>query len=263
MALALFGEGCAAFTSSGPVGPLRSGNATQLAAAWAYAYGPATATIGGVTIKGNAEMQASSVGTPPLPSPLPLTIGIRQAVGDSVEVGADIGTMDSGFRLRVGLPDGSSLPCDLAFEARTGKIAAFSTGSYRAGLAFEAYPDITPAAAPETPSAEARAANAGAASESLQLGQGVVLRLTGQATLYVAGPRGGLDALDALDGRQRRHSSAASFPLFTRAGLLLAVGTRPAPGNGGSSPLDLPVSASSTTSRCGGPEAGARSQRLS
>jgi hypothetical protein len=145
MALALFGEGCAAFTSSGPVGPLRSGNATQLAAAWAYAYGPATATIGGVTIKGNAEMQASSVGTPPLPSPLPLTIGIRQAVGDSVEVGADIGTMDSGFRLRVGLPDGSSLPCDLAFEARTGKIAAFSTGSYRAGLAFEAYPDITPA----------------------------------------------------------------------------------------------------------------------
>ena len=47
------------------------------------------------------------------------------------------------------------------------------------------------AGAPETPAVEARAANAGAAPESVQLGQGVVLRLTGQATLYVAGPHGG------------------------------------------------------------------------
>ena len=86
------------------------------------------------------------------------------------------------------------------------------------------------AAAPATPAAEARAASAGAMSESLQLGQGVVLRLTGQATLYVAGPHGGLDALDALDGKKRWHSNAASFPLFTRAGELLAIGTRPAPG---------------------------------
>jgi hypothetical protein len=145
IALALFGEGCAALTSGGPVGPLRSGNTTQFAAAWAYAYGPATVTVGGVTLKGNADMQASSVGTPPLPSPLPLTVGVRQALGNNAETDADIGTMDSGIRLRVGLPDGSSLPWDLAFEARTGKIAAFPTGSYQAGLAFEAYPDITPA----------------------------------------------------------------------------------------------------------------------
>jgi hypothetical protein len=139
------GAGCAAFTSSGPVGPLRSGNTTQVAAAWAYAYGPATVVVGGVTIKGNADMQASSIGTPSLPSPLPATVGVRQAFGDDVELGADIGIMDSGLRLRVGTPDGSSLPWDLAFEARTGKIAAFPTGTGQAGLAFEAYPDITPA----------------------------------------------------------------------------------------------------------------------
>jgi hypothetical protein len=139
------GAGCAAFTPGGPVGPLRSGNTTQLAAAWAYAYGPATAVVGGVTVKGNAEMQASSIGTPSIPSPLPLTVGVRQAMGDNAEVGADLGTIDSGFRLRVGLPDASSLPWDLAFEARTGQLALFPTESYRVGLAVEAYPDITPA----------------------------------------------------------------------------------------------------------------------
>jgi hypothetical protein len=144
-ALALFGEGCFAFTSSGPVGPLRSGNSTQLGAAWAYAYGPATATVGGGTIKGNADMQASTIGTPSFPTILPLTISLRQAIGDSVEAGADVGAMDSAFRLRVGQPDGSSLPWDFAFEARTGKISAFPIGSYRAGLAFEAYPDLMPA----------------------------------------------------------------------------------------------------------------------
>ena len=145
-ALALaFGAGCAAFTSGGPVGPLRSGNATQLAAAWAYAYGPATVTVGGVTVKGNAEMQASSIGTPSIPSPAPLIVGVRQAVGDAAELDADLGTIDSGLRLRVGQPDTSSLPWDLAFEARTGTIALFHTASYQVGMALEAYPDITPA----------------------------------------------------------------------------------------------------------------------
>jgi hypothetical protein len=146
LALALALEaGCAAFTSGGPVGPLRSGNTTQLAAAWAYAYGPATVIANGVTVTGNAEMQASSVGTFSPPSPAPLTVGVRQAMGDAAEVDADLGTIDSGLRLRVGQPDTSSFPWDLSFEARTGKLAVFSSGSYRAGLALEAYPDITPA----------------------------------------------------------------------------------------------------------------------
>jgi hypothetical protein len=86
------------------------------------------------------------------------------------------------------------------------------------------------AAAPATPTAEARAATADEAPESVQLGREVVLRLTGRATLYVAAPDGGIDALDALGGKQRWHSSAGSLPLFTRAGKLLVIGTRPAPG---------------------------------
>ena len=143
--LALFGQGCAAFTTSGPVGPLRSGNATQLAAAWAYAYGPATAIVGGVSVNGNAEMQASSVGTPSLPDPAPQAVGVRQTLGGAVEASADMGTIDSGLRLRVGLNEArSSLPFDVAFEARTGSIALFPTGSYQAGVALEAYPDIAP-----------------------------------------------------------------------------------------------------------------------
>jgi hypothetical protein len=144
-ALPLALGGCAALTSGGPVGPLRSGTTTQLAAAWAYAYGPATVNVGGVTFKGNAQMQASTLGTLSLPSPGPVTVGFRQAVGDNAEAGADLGMMDSAFRLRVGLPDTSSFPWDLAFEARTGKLAVSPTGSYQVGLALEAYPDITPA----------------------------------------------------------------------------------------------------------------------
>ncbi|HEY0869901.1 MAG TPA: hypothetical protein VGD55_05865, partial [Acidothermaceae bacterium] len=115
ISLAMLGEGCAALTSSGAVAPMRAENATQLAASFAYAYGPATVTVNRVTLQGNADMQASTLGTPPpLPSPFP-TLGVRQSLGPNAEVGADIGIMDSGLRLRVGEPEGSSLPCDVAF----------------------------------------------------------------------------------------------------------------------------------------------------
>ena len=136
MALALVGEGCAAFTSAGPVGPLHSGNTTQFEASAAYAYGPATATIGNFVVKGNGQEQAAGV---------PLTVGIRQSLGANVEVSADVGTNDSGLRLRVGLSGEPSAPSVLAFEARDGQIAIDPTGSYQGSLAFEIYPDITPA----------------------------------------------------------------------------------------------------------------------
>jgi hypothetical protein len=97
-------------------------------------------------------------------------------------------------------------------------------------VVFAAQGGAAQAAAPATPAAEPRAASASAPPESVQLGQGVVLRLAGQATLYVVGLHGGIDALEVLNGKQRWHSSAAAFPLFTRAGELLAIGTRPAPG---------------------------------
>jgi hypothetical protein len=75
-ALALLGAGCAAITSAGPVGPLRPGNTTQLSAAWAYAYGPATATVSGIAVQGNAQMQTSG-SFPSFPSPAPATVGVR------------------------------------------------------------------------------------------------------------------------------------------------------------------------------------------
>ncbi len=139
--VALLGAGCAAITSAGPVGPMRSGTATQLSASWAYAYGPATATVGGLyTVQGNAQQSFF----PTLPNPVPVTVGFRQALGDIVELSAEVGQMDSAMRLRVGVPDGSKAPWDLAFEARTGEVSFVPVGSYQGSAAFEIYPDITP-----------------------------------------------------------------------------------------------------------------------
>jgi hypothetical protein len=151
VALALVGEGCAAFTSAGPVGPLRTGNTTQLEAAWGFAYGPATATVGGATgvkpatVKGNGEMQAAGGDNTSLPNPLPVRIGIRQAMANNLEGSADVGLVDSGIRLRVALTNGQSAPSVLAFEVRSGEVSAFPVASYQGSLAFEIYPNVTPA----------------------------------------------------------------------------------------------------------------------
>ncbi len=144
-ALALFGQGCLAFTSAGPVGPLRSGNTTQLETAFGFAYGPATATVGGVAVKGNGQAQAAGGSTAQIPDPAPVRVGVRQSMGDGFEASADLGLVDSGLRLRVGLSNGPSAPSDLAIELRDGQISAFPHASYQASLAYEIYPDITPA----------------------------------------------------------------------------------------------------------------------
>lgn len=142
-AVALGGAGCFAFTSPGPVGPMRAGNATQLSASWAYAYGPATATVSGQTISGNAQMQA--FGNAAFPSALPVTVGIRQAIGDAAELSADLGGVDSGFRLRAGTPIEARVPFDVSLEARFGAISLTPSSSYQARAAFELYPNVTPA----------------------------------------------------------------------------------------------------------------------
>jgi hypothetical protein len=84
-ALAMLGAGCSAITSDGPAGPLRPGTATQISASWAYAYGPATATVDGMTVKGNGQMAGEG---PHIPSPFPVTVGFRQAIGGNAEPSA-------------------------------------------------------------------------------------------------------------------------------------------------------------------------------
>jgi hypothetical protein len=112
--------------------------------AWGFAYGPASATVGGVSVKGNGEMQAAGGDSTQIPNILPVRIGVRQSLGDIAEGGADVGLVDSGLRLRVGMPDGS-VPWAIAFEARDGQVSAFPVASYHVSGALEVYPDITPA----------------------------------------------------------------------------------------------------------------------
>ena len=142
IALALPGAGCFAVAPAGPVGPLRPGNATQAEVAFGFAYGPATATVAGMPVKGNGQVQAAGGDTTQIPDPLPVRLGVRQALGDDLEMSADLGVVDSGLRFRIGVPGGSSA---IALELRDGQISAAPQASYQASLAFEAYPDITPA----------------------------------------------------------------------------------------------------------------------
>jgi hypothetical protein len=97
-----------------------------------------------MALKGNGQMQAAGGDTPSLPSPAPLTVGVRQALGEMAEVSADVGQMDSGLRLRVRLSDGPAAPSDISFEARSGEISFAPIASYQGSAAFEIYPDVTP-----------------------------------------------------------------------------------------------------------------------
>jgi hypothetical protein len=142
--LALPGAGCFAFTPAGPVGPLRPGNTTQMEIAWGLAYGPATATVGNVAVKGNGQAQAAGGDTSQIPDPLPVRVGVRQSLGDGFEASVDIGVVDSGLRLRVGLPSGPLAPSDLAIELRDGQVSASPKASYQGSFVFEIYPTFTP-----------------------------------------------------------------------------------------------------------------------
>ncbi|HEX3901295.1 MAG TPA: hypothetical protein VH853_00510 [Polyangia bacterium] len=136
--------GCA-LTTAGPGGPLRSGTSTQIQFTSAVAYGPATATVGGVQVSGNAQsnqLGGKSV-VDPLPNPVPVTIAVRQQVGPSFEVAGDLGWVDSGVGLRLRLPSSESLPLVLSAGARTGEIGIFGRDTYQGALALEAYPALS------------------------------------------------------------------------------------------------------------------------
>jgi hypothetical protein len=108
------------------------------------AYGPASATVGGVPVSGNGQTnQAGGLKVNPLPNPLPLTLGVQQQIGRSLEVRGDVGWVDSGVGLRVLLPLGEEPPFLVSVGARSGEVGAFRRPSYHGVLALESYPAVS------------------------------------------------------------------------------------------------------------------------
>jgi hypothetical protein len=135
--------GCA-LTTAGPGGPLRDGTSTQLQFTSAVAYGPATATVGGVGVAGAAQTnQAGGLHVNPLPNPVPVTVAVRQQMGPSFEVSGDLGWVDSGVGARVRLSASERLPVVLSAGARTGEIGLWGHATYHGALALEAYPALS------------------------------------------------------------------------------------------------------------------------
>ncbi len=134
--------GCA-LTSPAPGGPLRGGSFTELQPSWAMAYGRASATVGGVPVSGNGQTEVVGKDRVPLPNLLPLTLGVRRQIGPAFDVSADIGWVDAGIGLRIGLPSGALIPVVLSAGARTGKISVSDDDTYQGLLALEAYPDLS------------------------------------------------------------------------------------------------------------------------
>jgi hypothetical protein len=140
----VFVGGCA-LTTPAPGGPLRAGAYTQVQSTWAVAYGPASMTLDGVPVSGTAQSRNVGRGnSDPSPNPIPLTVGVRQSLGPSLEGSFDTGWVDSGVGLRLAIsPIGDAQPLVLSAGARSGRISIFGDESYEGRLAIEAYPVIS------------------------------------------------------------------------------------------------------------------------
>ena len=134
--------GCA-LTSPAPGGPLRGSSFSEIQPSWAMAYGRASATVGGVPVSGNGQTEVVGKDRVPIPNLVPLTFGVRRQIGPVFEVSADVGWVDSGLGIRIGLPSAELVPLVLSAGARTGKISVFGDDSYQGLLAVEAYPDVS------------------------------------------------------------------------------------------------------------------------
>jgi hypothetical protein len=146
-AVALLGVlvgGCA-LTTPAPGGPMRSGVYSQLQPTWAIAYGPASATVDGVPVSGAAQTRHfGGGGLDPLPNPVPLTLGVRQAWGAHVEGSVDVGWVNSGVGLRLALPRiGDAEPLVISAGARSGLFSVDPDDSYEGRLSLEAYPVLS------------------------------------------------------------------------------------------------------------------------
>ncbi len=86
-----------------PGGPLRPGTYTQVQPTWSVGYGPASAGVDGMKVSGSGQAVGQGLDLPFLP----ITVGVRQALGSAFEVSADAGWLDSGAEIRAGRPVGA------------------------------------------------------------------------------------------------------------------------------------------------------------
>jgi hypothetical protein len=135
--------GCA-LTGPAPGGPLQPGTNTQIQPSWALAYGPASATVGGNRVTGNAQGYGGS-NTELLP--LPVRIGLRQSLGSTVEASGDVGWLDWGAELRAGTPGGTgAFPIAIAAGVRRGPFPFnLRERTFSGHARFEIYPDLSSA----------------------------------------------------------------------------------------------------------------------
>lgn len=133
--------GCAS-APPGPRGPLL-GPGIEGAIDWSYANGPAEAVLPDGTIaKANADNFWSSA------TIFPRRLEARISPLPWVDVGGQIGWLDGGLELRVGLPalGGRFLPVNLAAGFDTGRVSPFKDMDRSLGsrwLRAEAYPLLT------------------------------------------------------------------------------------------------------------------------
>ncbi len=151
MLAALAVAGCA-LTAPVPGGPVRAKTVTQLQPSWAIAYGRASATVGSARVSGNGQTFGGPI---PWGAPIPIRLGVRQALGSVVEASGDWGWVDSGLELRAGSPEGSWLiPMAISGGIRSSILAipssdsggtedAFNQGTYERRLRLEAYPEMS------------------------------------------------------------------------------------------------------------------------
>lgn len=142
LGLAALASGCA-LTGPAPGGPLHSGAYTQVQPTFGIAYGPASAEINGVRVSGDGQSRIVTSPIDPFPNPVPVTVGVRQQFGRVFEASADVGWVDSGVELRMGVPSGDNAPIVLSAGARTGKVSAFGDDTYQGRIGAEAYPRIS------------------------------------------------------------------------------------------------------------------------
>ena len=153
--MALIGttSGCT-LTAPVPGGPLRPETFTAGQTTWAYAYGSARGSSRGTTVTGNGETVGRGGD---LGASIPISVGLRQALGSSVEMSGDVGWLESGLELRVGTPGGRGRwPWTVGAGVRSAAVAIGISDNnpgptYQGRLRFEIDPLLTTVGPTEGP----------------------------------------------------------------------------------------------------------------